>query len=62
MMVATVASEARKYHGYALECVRLAGHAEKPEARDKLLSLARVWRDAALIEEKTAAAVATHHS
>jgi hypothetical protein len=39
-------SEAKKYHGYAPECVRLAGRAETPELRDKLIELARVWMDA----------------
>jgi hypothetical protein len=41
-----------KYHGYARECVRLAGRAETPELRDKLIELARVWMDAALTEEE----------
>jgi len=41
-----------KYHGYARECVRLAGQAETPELRDKLIELARVWMDAAMTEEE----------
>jgi hypothetical protein len=45
-------SEARKYHGYARECVRLAGQAETPEQRDRLIDLARIWMDAALTEEE----------
>ena len=45
-------SEAKKYHDYARECVRLAGRAETPELRDKLIDLARVWMDAALTEEE----------
>jgi hypothetical protein len=45
-------SEAKKYEGYARECVRLAGHADTPEARDQLLDLARVWMDAAMTEEE----------
>ena len=45
-------SEAKKYHDYARECVRLAGQAETPELRDKLIELARVWMDAALTEEE----------
>jgi len=45
-------SEAEKYHSYARECVRLAGRAEMPELRDKLIDLARVWMDAALTEEE----------
>jgi hypothetical protein len=45
-------SEAKKYEEYARECVRLAGHADTPEARDQLLDLARVWMDAAMTEEE----------
>ena len=45
-------SEAKKYRGYARECVRLAGHAETPELRDKVIDLARIWMDAALTEEE----------
>jgi hypothetical protein len=47
-----ILSEAKKYHGYARECVRLAGRAETPELRDKLIELARVWMDASLTEEE----------
>ena len=47
-----ILSEAKKYHDYARECVRLAGRAETPELRDKLIELARVWMDAALTEEE----------
>ena len=46
-------SEANKYHGYARECVRLAGAAETPELRDRLIDLARIWMDAAMTEEET---------
>ena len=35
-----------------LSGVRLAGRAETPELRDKLIELARVWMDAALTEEE----------
>jgi hypothetical protein len=45
-------SDAKKYADYARECVRLAGQAETPEARDKLIGLARVWMDAAMTEEE----------
>src|SRR5262249_46988300 len=47
-----VSSEQQKYLDYARECVRLAGHAETPEFRDKLIDLARVWMDAAMAEEE----------
>jgi hypothetical protein len=49
-------SEAKKYHGYARECVRLAGAAETPELRDRLIDLARIWMDAALTEEEASGA------
>ena len=45
-------SQAKRYHGYARECVRLAGAAETPEHRDRLIDLARIWMDAALTEEE----------
>jgi hypothetical protein len=47
--------EARKYHAYARECSRLAEQADSIEKRNKLLELARVWLDAAIIEEQIAA-------
>ena len=46
--------QAKKYRGYAIECVRLAKQAESIEKRNKLLELARVWADAALVEEQFA--------
>jgi hypothetical protein len=49
-----MASEAKKYNNYARECVRQAGHAHTPVARDKLLDLARLWMDAAVTEEEAA--------
>jgi len=42
--------EANKYHAYARECLRQAETAEKPEAREKLMELSRVWMAAALNE------------
>jgi hypothetical protein len=45
-------SEAKKYHGYARECLRLAQVADKPDIREKLIELSRVWMEAALTEEK----------
>ena len=53
-MCAPVFFEAKKYHAYARECLRQAETAEKPEAREKLIELSRVWIDAALREEKIA--------
>jgi hypothetical protein len=46
--------EAKKYHGYARECFRLAEEANSVETRNKLLELARVWMDAAHVEEQAA--------
>ena len=46
--------QAKKYRGYASECVRLAKQADLIEKRNKLLELARVWSDAALVEEQFA--------
>ena len=44
--------EAKKYHGYARECLRLAETADKPDTREKLIELSRVWMEAALNEER----------
>jgi hypothetical protein len=49
-----MASQANKYHRYARECVRLAEEENSIEKRNKLLELARVWMDAAIIEEQAA--------
>jgi hypothetical protein len=46
--------EAKKYYAYARECARLAEQTNSVEKRNKLLELARVWMDAALIEEQAA--------
>jgi hypothetical protein len=44
-------SEAKKYHAYARECLQQAEKADKPETREKLLELSRVWLEAALRED-----------
>lgn len=46
--------EADKYYAYARECLRQAEEAESDTTRDKLLDLARVWTQAALVEESAA--------
>jgi hypothetical protein len=46
--------EATKYKNYARECFRLAEEANSVDARNKLLELARVWMDAAKLEEEVA--------
>jgi hypothetical protein len=49
-----MSSEAKNYYDYAREYVRLAEEANSVETRNTLLELARVWMDAALIEERAA--------
>jgi hypothetical protein len=44
--------EAKKYHAYARECLRLAEAADRSDDREKLVELSRVWMEAALREEK----------
>ena len=44
-------SEAKKYWQYSQECTRQAVEAETAELRDHLLDLARIWTEAALLEE-----------
>ena len=44
--------EAKKYQGYARECLRQAEAANTPDAREKLIELSRVWMEAALNEER----------
>jgi hypothetical protein len=44
-------SEAKKYHSYARECLRLAETADRPEIRERLIELSHVWIEAALREE-----------
>jgi hypothetical protein len=45
-------SEAKKYHDYARECLRLAEEATQSDVRERLIELSRVWMEAALREEK----------
>jgi hypothetical protein len=44
-------SEAKKYHGYARECLRVAEEATRADLRDRLIELSRLWMEAALQEE-----------
>jgi hypothetical protein len=48
--------QAKKYYEYARECTRQAADAESEDHRNKLTELARVWLEAALIEERAAQA------
>jgi hypothetical protein len=47
-------SEAKRYHAYARECLRLAEASDKSDDRERLLELSRVWMEAALVEERHA--------
>jgi hypothetical protein len=47
-----IVSEAKKYHGYARECLKLAEEATRPDVRERLVELSRVWMEAALSEEQ----------
>jgi hypothetical protein len=59
-------SEAKKYHAYARECLKLAETADTPNIRQRLIELARHWMAAALNEEqlhlKKNAVQSTHES
>jgi hypothetical protein len=48
----TMLSEAKKYHSYARECLKLAEEATRSDVRKRLVELSRVWMEAALREEK----------
>jgi hypothetical protein len=47
-------SEAEKYWRYSRECTRQAVEAETQELRDQLLTLARLWIEAAMCEKLNA--------
>ena len=48
-----ILSEAKKYHAYARECLKLAEEeATRPDLREQLVELSRVWMEAALEEEQ----------
>jgi hypothetical protein len=47
-------SEAKRYHAYARECLRLAEASDKSDDRERLLELSRVWMEAALVKERHA--------
>ena len=57
--VGVMSWRAGKYRDYASECVRLAQQADSIEKRNKLLELARVWADAAVVEDQLAAEAST---
>jgi hypothetical protein len=45
-----MSSAAREFEDFARDCVRLAGQAENPELRERLLKIARDWMQAAMDE------------
>jgi len=47
-----ISLEAVKYHAYARECLRQAETTDRPETRQKLIELSKVWMAAALDEER----------
>jgi hypothetical protein len=49
-----MSSEAQKYWRYSQECTRQAVQADALELRDRLLDLARLWKEAAMCEEMNA--------
>jgi hypothetical protein len=44
-------SEAKKYHAYARECLRLAEETDQADIRERLIELSRAWMELALTEE-----------
>ena len=44
-------SSSKEFEGYARDCVRLAGQADTPLLREKLLQMAREWMQAVMDEE-----------
>jgi hypothetical protein len=47
-----MSSEAKKYHAYARECLKQAEKAERPDHREKLIELSKVWTQAAMNEAR----------
>lgn len=48
--------EAQKYREYARECLRQSAEAQTAERRDKLVELAHVWANAAVVLDADEAA------
>ena len=46
-----MSSAAKEFEEFARDCVRLAGRADTPELREKLLNLAREWMHAVMDDE-----------
>jgi hypothetical protein len=45
-------SEAKKFHGYARECLQLAEQAADFDIKKSLIELSHIWMEAALKEER----------
>jgi hypothetical protein len=45
-------AKAKQYQEHARECIRMAEQADSEETRDRLLELARIWMNSALIENR----------
>ena len=45
-------SEAKKFHGYARECLQLAEQAAEPDIKKHLIELSHIWMEAAVKEER----------
>ena len=44
-------SSAKDFEDFAKDCIRLADQADTPTLRERLLDLARIWKQAAIGEE-----------
>jgi hypothetical protein len=45
-------SEAKKFHGYARECLQLAEQAAEPDIKKSLIELSHIWMEVALKEDR----------
>ena len=44
-------SSAKDFEDFAKDCIRLADQADTPTLRERVLDLARIWKQAAIYEE-----------
>ncbi len=47
-----MSSEAKKYLDYARECLKLAEKANRPDHREQLIELSKVWMEAAMNKQR----------
>jgi hypothetical protein len=45
-------SEAKRFHGYARECLPLAEQAAEQDIKKRLIELSHIWMEAAVKEER----------